>query len=295
MSPLDHASAVLARIRSRRLCFVGGQGKSGTTWVQLLLDAHPQVSALGEGLLPGALAAPLYALGGQYAQALAANNARFRELPDFPAPDGADLDALAHMALALVLDRLVARKPAATVLAERSPENIGRIAEFHALFPQARFVHVLRDPRDVAVSLWFHGERLAPGSMEGRHGSIAALAATVVPHWARVVASARAAATASQAQVLELRYEDLQHAPQDACGRLFGFLGVDADPATLDAALAAADFETLSGRRRGQADASSHFRSGVAGSWRDALPQWSAECLDAASRAVMASLDYPLA
>lgn len=295
MSPFDHACAALARVHSRRLCFVGGQGKSGTTWVQLLLDAHPEVSALGEGLLAGALAAPLYSVGTQYAQAVAANNARFPELPDFPMPDAADRDALAHVALALALDRLVARKPAATVLAERSPENIGRIAEFHALFPQARFIHVLRDPRDVAVSLWFHGERLAPGSMVDRHGSIAALAATLVPHWARMVSAARAAARGCHAKMLELRYEDLHAKPQAACRRLFDFLGVDADAATVDTALAAADFEKLSGRRRGQMDASSHFRSGMAGGWRDALPAWTPAGLDAESLAVLASLGYPAA
>ena len=36
-------------LRSKQIFFIGGTAKSGTTWVQLLLDAHPEVSCNGEG------------------------------------------------------------------------------------------------------------------------------------------------------------------------------------------------------------------------------------------------------
>ena len=290
-TPLAHLHAALAEVAARRVCFVGGQGKSGTTWVQLLLGGHPQVSAGGEALLTESLAAPLYALCGRYAEALARNNASFPELAPVPALDGADTDALAHAALALALARLARARPAASVLAERTPANIGRIAELRALFPGACFVHVLRDPRDVAVSLWHHGERLAPGSMARQHGDPAGLARTLLPHWARLVAAARAQARDCGAPVLELRYEDLLEAPRPTASRLFGFLGVDASDRLVAAAIAASDFEAVSGRRRGEA-AASHFRSGTSGGWRAFLAGWDERALDPETSAVMASLGY---
>jgi hypothetical protein len=42
-----HAS--ISKLRQKQIFFVGGPVKSGTTWLQLLLDAHPSVSCSGEG------------------------------------------------------------------------------------------------------------------------------------------------------------------------------------------------------------------------------------------------------
>jgi hypothetical protein len=49
----------LAALAGRQLFFVGGAPRSGTTWLQLLLDSHPEVSCRGEGLFWKALAEPL--------------------------------------------------------------------------------------------------------------------------------------------------------------------------------------------------------------------------------------------
>src|ERR1700722_1873858 len=45
-----------------QLFFVGGAPRSGTTWLQALLDSHPEISCRGEGLFMKHLAAPLDAL-----------------------------------------------------------------------------------------------------------------------------------------------------------------------------------------------------------------------------------------
>jgi hypothetical protein len=67
-----HHSALIALYAKRTRFFVGGYPKSGTTWLQLLLNAHPEVSCIGEGHLPHHLE-PLLR------QALAQHNALIAE------------------------------------------------------------------------------------------------------------------------------------------------------------------------------------------------------------------------
>src|ERR1700722_16518864 len=45
-------SAEIAALRRKQLFFIGGAAKSGTTWLQLLLDRHPAISCNGEGHFP---------------------------------------------------------------------------------------------------------------------------------------------------------------------------------------------------------------------------------------------------
>ena len=52
----------LADLAGKQLFFVGGAPRSGTTWLQQLLNAHPDCSCRGEGLFWAQLATPLDAL-----------------------------------------------------------------------------------------------------------------------------------------------------------------------------------------------------------------------------------------
>jgi hypothetical protein len=287
---VEGLTALAAEVDRRTLAFVGGQGKSGTTWVQLLLDAHPEVSAAGEGLLAEVLGPACYQLAAHYNERLRANNARFAELEDYPGFDAGDADQLATAALLLQLGKLIRRKPAARILAERTPSTIAHLREMVALFPAARFVHVIRDPRDVAVSLWWHAQRIGDRSLSARYSGPDALAADLTPRWADLIRGARAAAAASSAAMLELRYEDLLDAPDETARTLFDFIGADSGPQTLQAALMAADFRTLTGRAHGEEDRGSHFRSGRAGAWREALE--AAPNLAERDRALLLELGY---
>jgi hypothetical protein len=49
----------LLDLARRQLFFVGGAPRSGTTWLQFLLDSHPEISCRGSGLFVQHLAAPL--------------------------------------------------------------------------------------------------------------------------------------------------------------------------------------------------------------------------------------------
>jgi hypothetical protein len=47
--------SAISALRSKQI-FVGGVAKSGTTWLQILLDLHPNISCKGEGHFPNRFA-----------------------------------------------------------------------------------------------------------------------------------------------------------------------------------------------------------------------------------------------
>lgn len=265
---LPSLDAARDRLAGARLAFVGGQGKSGTTWVERLIDAHPEAACLGEGHFADGLGRRLYAALHDYNRLVVSNNARFPELEDFPPLDDPAMADLVRAAFILQFAQVARRARGARLVAVRTPSELDWLPQLAQLMPQAMFVHVVRDPRDVAVSLWFHGERMAPGSMVREHGTPARLAARLVPGWARHVQRVRQAATDGAAALYEVRYERLIDEGPSEAGSMFRALGLDAGATVVGATLDACRFEKLSGGRKpGQSDAGSHFRSGTSGQW----------------------------
>jgi len=107
-----------------------------------------------------------------------------------------------------------------TRYADKTPDHMLRIGAVATLFPDARFVHLVRDGRDVAASFL---ELRWADSMER-----AAL------HWRHRVLRARAVgATLPSSRYLELRYEDLVERPEPTLRGLCAFLDLTYDPAML--------------------------------------------------------------
>lgn len=66
-----------------------------------------------------------------------------------------------------------------------------------------------------------------------------------------------------------VRYEELVADEQGAFRRIARHLGIDADDDVLQRVVAANSFESRTGRSRGEEDATSHRRKGIAGDWRN--------------------------
>src|SRR5262249_2793019 len=90
------------------------------------------------------------------------------------------------------------------------------------LLPEARFVHLIRDGRDVALSMMRLNAVWAPQT-----------AAMAAYRWTSVIAGAREGARGGR-HYLEVRYEDLGLAPEPALRRVRGFLARPFAPARLD-------------------------------------------------------------
>ena len=106
---------------------------------------------------------------------------------------------------------------------EKTPWNVRHLEALEALFPNARFLHIVRDPRAVVAS-----KRKLPRTSRD--------VVTNAVKWSIDIAAAaryRDLSPDRAARLLEIRYEDLVRAPESVLRRVTDFLGEPFDPAML--------------------------------------------------------------
>jgi hypothetical protein len=260
----------IAALARRQLFFVGGAPRSGTTWLQQILDSHPDVSCHGEGLFPKYLAEPLEAAMAQRRGALESkNNGLFRHTGGYPLPAPDDVEFLVGTAILQALRQQSAGKTCLAI-GEKTPENVFFFPRLKRLFPGARFIGIARDPRDVLTSAWYMFHKPVAGENE-----IAAKIAFVRSALPSLGQGARAMLELPKqypGDAMTVTYEELRRTPEPVVANLFRFLGVS------DAAEIVADciqrtaFATLTGGRpAGVEQSGAFFRKGVVGDWTTTL------------------------
>jgi hypothetical protein len=257
----------LLDLTRRQLFFVGGAPRSGTTWLQYLLDSHPEVSCRGEGLFMNHLAQPIESIMRQRGQAIEAkNNSVFRHAGGYPLPQPEDAEFLLGTAVLLALERQCAGKPCRAV-GEKTPENVFLFVRLKRLFPNARFIGIARDPRDVLTSAWhfFHRPAAEPDEAEAKFAFIR----SALPSLNNGARTMLALVGQYPADCMIVTYERMREAAAPVAAQLFRFLGVsDGDDVVADC-VARTSFAALSGGRpSGVAQDGSFFRKGVVGDWR---------------------------
>lgn len=211
-----------------RPIFVVGHRKTGTTLVQELLDGHPELAVLpGESnhfntflprpseriaadaqawwllrLITPSGIPPFWALGREHA-AYASFTARLLGLG--AANRGRDVLGMAAVALAPG-ERLA--------WVEKTPGHEHRREQILEAYPQARFVHVVRDPRSVAAAI----VRLDRAT--GRQTDLVDVGLTIRR-------SFEAAERNRGERYLLIRYEDLVVDPEGVMRRVAGFAGIE--------------------------------------------------------------------
>ncbi len=270
--------------------FIVGCQKSGTTWLQRHLDGHPHVCCRGEAHVADHLAAVLRATGNAY-------NARQAGRADLGlSVQLEELDMLG--VLKMLSDTLLAKylagcaEPRAIrAVGDKTPEHATGLALLNRLYPQGRFIHIIRDGRDGAVSGWAHLQR------QGKAGSFRTFADYAAyfaeHHWCPYIAEARRAAAGFPDRYLEVRYERFHAQPEQETLRLLRHLGLDDGDNAVAACVAAGSFEKLSGGRRpGEEDPSSFFRKGAVGDWRRHFDDEARHRFEASAGALLRELGY---
>lgn len=98
-----------------------------------------------------------------------------------------------------------------TIWCEKSPQNMQHMAKLAKAFPEAKFVHIIRDGRDCAASLhrrWRRTPRL------------------IIHRWRCVVEDARRRGKELGDRYYEFRYEDMARDPRPGMEGLLDFLGL---------------------------------------------------------------------
>jgi hypothetical protein len=121
----------------------------------------------------------------------------------------------------------VARKQGVDRWIDSTPTNLPHLVRIRKDFPEARIVHIIRDGRDVALSLEKRGWS-RPLPWDHDHGLLAAGL-----YWEWIVGKGRRLGPTLQPGYSEVRYEDLVQRPAEALDRLAVFLQHDLDYARI--------------------------------------------------------------
>jgi hypothetical protein len=250
--------------------FLTGAPKSGTTWLGKLLDAHPQISCRGESCVHH-FGVELIKACKNYSELLDRRKLAVTDSNDVPKLRWGDVLAMMRTFITCRLEAIAdPAKADLRFVGEKDPEHALHFKDLDQLFPQAKFLHIVRDGRGVFLSAWHHNVRAKDANLE-RLGFDGFLDITA-REWSQRVRHARAAGRELGDRYLELRYEDLVAEPAAELTRVLAFLGAGTEPATVAACVEAASFEKLSqGRKAGEEDASSFFRKGVPDDWKRRL------------------------
>jgi hypothetical protein len=207
--------------------FIVGCPRSGTTLLQRMLDAHPDVAVAPETFFIRRFWKRRTEYGDLQRDAAFERLLRdimaipeFEEMelaPDAFAAAARDADR-SYAALFRLLLRQFAEQRAAQVVGEKTPNHVLYLPTLHDFFPDARFIHLVRDPRAV-VNSW----RSVPWS-SGRAWRDAEV-------WVEYVAAGRAAGSLLGEALQVVHFETLVRAPEQTLRRVCAHLALDYDPA----------------------------------------------------------------
>lgn len=201
--------------------FVVGSGRSGTTLLQALIDAHPNLAIPPESHLYDRIA-PVFDTYGDLS--IQANRRRF--IADLLAdayikqwrldatPDDIEARVIRGDRVGVIdaLFSLYAKRQGATRWGDKTPDHIRYLKAIRADFPDAKLIHLVRDGRDRAEArrrmIW------GPSTPFG-----------MACEWRDEVMLWKAFSNEHGTHgTLVVRYEDLVHAPRETMERIFEFL-----------------------------------------------------------------------
>lgn len=204
--------------------FIVGSARSGTTFLRLTMNAHPEIAVPPESRFVTELHAGDEVDVDDFLERLE-HHKRFeawelpieavkRELGDARTMSYADAIDAVYRAYAKAHDK--------ERWGDKTPRYIERIGEIAELFPDARFIHLIRDGREVALS--YADVPFGPKTV-----------AKAARLWAqRVAAGIRQGRALEKGRYLEVMYHDLIEDTEGEVKDICAFVGVAFDPVMLD-------------------------------------------------------------
>lgn len=278
-----------------QLFFVSGAPKSGTTWLQRILDAHPEVVCSGEGHFVEKVIAPLVKMKDEFNAKLEMDSERvFEGKPYYDPLADNDVAPLARNLILHVMGKRV-RGPEIKAVGDKTPRYTHGLNSLAALFPQARFVNIVRHPADVAVSMLHHAYRVGNADALTLDTTVhRQLASNSANAWRNAQTYVAAFQAKQPGRLLQVRYEALQADGPGVIAEVFRFLGVHDGAEVVETALAESSFEKLSGRKPGDENPTSFFRKGVVGDWKGQLDAEALKVIEEQCGELMKVEDYAL-
>lgn len=269
--------------------FIVGAQKSGTTWLQRLLNEIPSISCFGESHFVDRLLLPCAQHVNGYnkmmdlvAERVYENNGYYTSVQE------SEFLSVMRAWFTLVLKRTAGENWASLkAVGDKTPAHSFHIPILQSLFPDAAFIHMLRDGRDATVSAYHHRARiLTKLNLNSKLQPIGAEAPAFFLKW-KEFTEAVLKHEQQGAKMHTIRYENLLISPQTELEKLLNFLLPNQvfSPVDIQFAVQRNSFASRSGgRQAGTVDSSVFLRQGTSGSWQKELDinmvnQWDANGL----------------
>lgn len=263
----------------KKYFFIVGAPRSGTTWLQLMLSRHPDIGTCQETHLFDGYLGPMEHAWKQHEH----NNRGI----------GIQAAVNRHAFLAsqrnFALDVLnaISEKP---VILEKTPAHVRHVHQIAEVLPEARFVHLIRDPRAVVNSL------LAAGKTWGRNWA----SRDVVKNtrtWLTDVQKGVDFAQDHPENYLEIKYEELLSDTSRSLMKIFNWIGVSSDLSIYEDIIHNTNFEAIQQQTQGTpwdltAEPDGFFRRGIADSWKSDLDWRQIAAIEDGAGQTMRSLGY---
>jgi hypothetical protein len=274
--------------------FIVGCPRSGTTLLQRMVNAHREIAVMPEthwipryfqrrnGLTPEGLLTPR----------LVGKVLKHRLFPDLQIePDALEQLAKARQPMTYAdfvqgIFDLYGHRQGKRLVGEKTPGYVRSITTLNSLWPRARFVHILRDGRDVCLSIlgWHRADRAS-----GRFPTWAEdPVMTTAFFWEWNVRLGRETGTGLGGELYrELFYEALVAQPADECAALCQFLNLPYDGTMVR-------FHEGHTRLEPGLDAKAGWLPPTAGlrDWRQQMPATDVERFEAAAGDLLDELGY---
>lgn len=275
--------------------FISGMNKSGTTFLQMLLDAHPEIACPSEQHF-NTLINGLPQLVNRY-------NATLSLFDKNTANQGPGFDQAAfsqHLLKSAIdyLFKFALSGSNKNALHSGLNDNslIENVAIFTELTPDAKYLFIIRDPRDIGISLWHHKIRTEPDFAKASV-PIQDTVKAVIKGWEAIVTATLDFKDKRPGEVHVVRYEDLIGSEREVhLENILDFLSAKREEQIVSAMLEATSFDKLKAKATDKPTApdQSFYRSGKKAGWKEALDEATKAF---ASREITWALnyfDYPL-
>jgi len=279
--------------------FIVGSGRSGTTWLHMMLGSNERIATGQESQLFHKYLRGLYEQWQRELSYPESDKLRKHGISSYISEEQF-IEYVRDFATS-IFDNVLTAKPGATLFLEKSPNNSFNVDLICKCFPDARFIHVLRDCRDVVASMlaakkgW--GGRWAPRSA---HDAAA--------EWVSAVTESMRLAEIAE-KYIEVRYETLLSEGCAELRRVFEFLDLECSESEAEDVYQRFAFDKLKKNEYsrdvflnpGVAKASGtrdlpepkgFFRKGIAGGWKTSLSDAQVEEIYWAAGELMHELGY---
>jgi Sulfotransferase family len=277
--------------------FIVGSTRSGTTLLQRLVNAHPQIAVVHEthwiaryfekrtGLTPQGFVTPeLIPKLLEYYRfpKMKVGREQLERLIDSDEP-------VSYPSFVSAIFDLYGQRKGKSLVGDKTPSYVLNLPTLHGLWPKAKFVHIIRDGRDVCLSM-LNWKKAQVGAGRLATWTEAPVLTTALWWKQRVRLGQEDGIALGPELYYEIRYETLVSQPATECAALCDFLGLLYDDAML---------RFYEGREKADfgLDAKRAWRPIIPGlrNWESQMTFDDMECFEAAAGDLLEELGYPRA